>query len=146
MGYVHAIREERGEYRFLVRNHYTGEETLVEVDPDNHALFDDKSIFAAWPHSCPFFRYLPGGEWACCTVHATRPEICRDYGCWRLLILDHTGRRAGRIKNRRTLCSDDALLTTLWERCTEEHREEDDRKWEDAMIRILSRAGYSVRK
>jgi len=62
------------------------------------------------------------------------------------LILDHTGRRAGRIKFIRTLCSDDQLLTKIWDSCIEEHKEPDDRKWEDEMIRILRNAGYSVRR
>jgi Fe-S-cluster containining protein len=104
------------------------------------------SIFEKLPHTCPFFRHRPGSEKAYCTVHLTRPEICRDYGCWRLLILDHRGRRAGRVKYIRTLCSEDTLLTRLWESCIENHREPDDKKWEDEMIRILRQAGYSVRK
>ena len=119
---------------------------MVTVDPDKRGLFDDRSIFGKLPHTCPFFRHRPGSELAYCTVHLTRPEICRDYGCWRLLILDHRGRRAGRIKYIRTLCSDDTFLTELWEQCIEEHREPDDRIWEDRMIRILQKAGYSVRR
>lgn len=146
LGYVHVIKEEYGDYRFLIYNNYTGEETPVTVDPDKRELFDDKSIFKRLPHTCPFFRHHTDSEKAFCTVHLTRPEICRDYGCWRLLILDHTGRRVGRIKFIRALCSDDALLTRLWESCIEEHQEPDDRKWEDTMIRILRNAGYSVRR
>jgi uncharacterized protein len=79
-------------------------------------------------------------------VHLSRPEICREYECWRLLILDHTGRRVGRIRYIRSLISDDALLTKIWEDCIEGQREPDDRKWEDEMIRILRRAGYTVRQ
>jgi hypothetical protein len=118
----------------------------VTVDPDKHELFDDKSIFEKLPDTCPFFRHQPGTALAWCTVHLTRPEICQDYGCWRLLILDHRGRRVGRIMNLRTFCSEDALLTKIWESCIEEHKEPDDRKWEETMIRILRNAGYTVRK
>ncbi|MCK9631394.1 MAG: YkgJ family cysteine cluster protein [Methanoregula sp.] len=143
---MHAIREEYGDYRFLVHNHYTGEETQVTVDPDKHGLFNDKSLFEKLPHACPFFRHRPGSDKAMCIVHQTRPEICRDYTCWRLLILDHSGRRAGRIRNIRTLCSDDSHLTNVWASCIETIDEPDDPKWEDEMIRILRRAGYSVRR
>ena len=118
----------------------------MSVDADKRELFDDKSIFEKLPHTCPFFRHRPGSELAYCTVHLTRPEICRDYGCWRLLILNHTGRRVGRIKYIRTLCSEDSLLTRLWDSCDDIHREPDDRVWEEAMIKILMRAGYTVRK
>jgi uncharacterized protein len=146
LGYVHRIREEYGEYRFLVHNHYTGEDTPVGVAADKRALFDDKRIFEELPHACPFFRHQPGSTDACCTVHITRPGICRDYECWRLLVLDHAGWRAGRIRNSRTLVSDDPILTSLWERCADVHDEPDDRRWEDGMIRVLGKAGYSVRQ
>jgi hypothetical protein len=79
-------------------------------------------------------------------VHRTRPEICRDYGCWRLLILNHRGRGVGRIKYIRTLCSEDPHLTRIWDDCIEPLREPDDRIWEDTMIRILTTAGYAVRR
>jgi len=146
LGLVHTIKEEYGNHRFLIHNKYTGEETEVAIDPDKIRLFEDKSIFEKLPNACPFFRHEPGSEKAFCTVHLTRPEICRDYGCWRLLILDHRGHRAGRIKYIRTLHSEDSILTRLWDTCVEEHREPDDAKWEEAMITILTRAGYTVRK
>ena len=146
LGLVHSIKEEYGGYRFLVHNRYTGEETPVEIDQDKIRLFEDKSIFQTLPNTCPFFRHEPGSEKAFCTVHLTRPEICRDYGCWRILILDHRGRRVGKIKFIRTLHSEDETLNRLWESCIEEHREPDDVIWETEMIRILTRAGYTVRK
>ena len=67
-------------------NEYTGEETAVTVDPDKVLLFLDRSIFEELPEACPFFRTDQKTGKAYCTVHLTRPEICRDYGCWRLLI------------------------------------------------------------
>jgi uncharacterized protein len=146
LGLVHSIKEEYGNYHFLIHNRYTNEETPVTVDADKHAIFDDKSIFAKLPQTCPFFRHQPGSELAYCTVHLTRPEMCRDYGCWRLLILNHRGRRVGKIKYIRTLISDDALLNRIWEDCIEHIHEPDDPRWEDSMIKTLAKAGYSVRK
>lgn len=146
LGLVYTIREECGNLSFLMYNQYTGEETSVRIDPDKRDLFLDTGVFELLPNTCPFFRYYPGTEKACCTVHQTRPEICRDYRCWRLLILDPRGRRVGRIRSLRTLCSEDELLTRIWEECIEHIGEPDDRIWEDMMIRTLTRAGYSVRK
>jgi len=143
---VHFIKEDRGNNTFLVHNNYTNEQNVVAIDPDKIEIFLDKSIFKKIPHACPFFRHQPGSEKAYCTVHLTRPEICRDYGCWRLLILDHTGRRAGRIKFIRTLHSEDSFLTEIWEKCIEHHQEPDDAIWEENMIRILTKAGFTVRK
>ena len=146
LGHVHSIKEEYGNYRFLVNNRYTNEDTLVTVDPDKKALFDDTGIFEKHPYACPFFRHRPGSELACCSVHFTRPEICREYQCWRLLVLNPSGRRVGKIPHMRTLVSDDPLLNRIWDDCIEPQNEPDDRRWEDAMITTLAKAGYTVRR
>ena len=130
----------------MIHNNYTDEETPVSVDPDKRDLFLDRSIFNILPRACLFFRHQPGNRNACCTVYQTRPEICRDYECWRLLILDHQGRIVGRIKYIRSLCSEDTLLIKIWDECIEHNTEPDDRIWEDMMIRTLTRAGYTIRK
>jgi Fe-S-cluster containining protein len=146
MGQVHAIKETRGEFAFLVNNEYTGEKTAVIIDQDKQHLFLDKSIFSEHPEACPFLRYRTDDGKAYCTVHHTRPEICRDYGCWRLLILNARGSRAGRIMYQRSFFSDDEHLTRLWKSCIDPLDEPDDVLWEETIIRILVNAGYSVRK
>jgi hypothetical protein len=50
-------------------------------------------------------------------MHQTRPEICRDYGYWRLLIIDPGGRTVGKIRYIRSLCSEDTILTKIWDEC-----------------------------
>ena len=146
MGQVHTIKEVRGEYEFLVDNTYTGEKTIVIIDQDKHHLFFDKSIFQEQPEACPFLRYRSDDRKAYCTVHLTRPEICRDYGCWRVLILNSRGVRAGRIMYQRAFFSDDADLTRLWMMCIDPLTEPDDAIWDEEVTRILVNAGYSVRK
>lgn len=146
LGLVHVVLEEYGEYRFLVKNQYTGERTTVAVDPDKIALFTDKSIFQERPEACPFFRYDRPSSKGYCTVHLTRPEICRDYGCWRLLILDENGNRAGRIMCQRHLASEDEALTRLFEEHINHLSEPDDTTWDERVIRVLVAAGYTVRK
>jgi hypothetical protein len=145
LGLVHTIREEYGNYRFLLNNEYTGEKTAVTVDPDKIALFCDKSIFSERPEACPFFRYDRALAKGYCTVHLTRPGICRDYGCWRLLILDAGGKRAGRIMGRRHLASEDGALTRLFEEQINPIIEAEDAAWDKRVIRILVAAGYTVR-
>ena len=128
-----------------MRNEYTGEETEVSVDPDKVGIFLDRSIFEELPEACPFFRQDQKSNQAYCTVHLTRPDICREYGCWRMLILNFRGRRAGRIMYQRHLVSDDAILSRLFEQCINNIEEPDDAAWDDKVIRILTGAGYSVR-
>jgi hypothetical protein len=117
----------------------------VTVDPDKIGLFLDRSIFVERPEACPFFRYKPESAKGYCTVHLTRPEICRDYGCWRLLILDSTGKRAGRIMGNRFLASEDEGLTRFFEGHIRNQPESDDAAWDDMVIRMLIGAGYTVR-
>jgi Fe-S-cluster containining protein len=146
MGQVHEIKETRSDVEFLVNNQYTGEKTVVVVDQDKQSLFLDKSIFREQPEACPFLRYNPVDRKSYCTVHQTRPEICRDYGCWRVLILNTAGLRAGRIMYQRTFVSEDADLTRLWMECVDPLDEPDDKLWEARVTRILINTGYSVRK
>jgi len=145
LGLVHKIKEDYGDYHFLVYNQYTGEKTAVAVDPDKILLFLDKSIFLKRPEACPFFRYEILSAKGYCTIHLTRPEICRDYGCWRLLILDSVGKRAGRIMCQRHLASEDEALTRLFEEHINNLVESDDAVWDDRVIRMLVKAGYTVR-
>lgn len=146
LGLVHTIREQRGDNEFLVNNEYTGEKTLVRIDPDKAVLFTNRNIFATLPDTCPFFRFEPVTGKGVCTVHLTRPEICRDFFCWRLLILDGTGRWAGRIMYQRYFCSDDPVLTRIWNERVRALDEPDDTAWEEKMVRILTEAGYVVRR
>jgi len=145
LGLVHRIKEEHGNYAFLLANQYTGEENEVVIDTDKIALFSDISIFDREPEACPFFRVSPADKKGYCTIHRTRPEICRDFSCWRLLVLNRRGRRVGRVMFVRTLVSEDPLLTRLWEKCIDPLPIENDAVWQDEAIRILSRAGYTVR-
>jgi len=146
LGLVHSITEDHGDYEFVVFNRYTNESDVVTVDADKHALFDDKSIFVKLPEACPFFRHQPGSEKAFCTVHLTRPEICRDYGCWRILIVNSTGRRVGRIMFSRYLCWEDPLVARIFEECIDPVNEPDDARWDKLVSRELTKRGYVVRK
>ena len=145
LGLVHIIYEDLGDNRFVVNNQYTGEKTTVTVDPDKIELFLDRNIFTERPEACPFFRYDTGTAKGYCTVHLTRPEICRDYGCWRILILTSEGKRAGRIMGERHLASEDPSLTRLFEDQVNDVIEPDNAAWATMVIRILTTAGYTVR-
>ncbi len=146
MAQVHVIQETRDEFEFLVNNQYTGEKNVVRIDPDKYELFSDTRIFGDHPEACPFLRYHPKDRLGYCCVHLTRPEICRDYGCWRMLILNSRGKRAGRVMYRRAFFSDEDDLSRLWKECIDDLAESDDSVWDSVVIRIVTRAGYTVRK
>jgi Putative zinc- or iron-chelating domain len=144
LGLVHAIREEHRDHEYSLVNRYTGHVTRVTVDLDKIHLLDERSIFEREPEACPFLRDDPANHRVCCIVHATRPDICRDFQCWRLLILDRQGRQAGRVMGSRHLVSEDPDLTTVWEHRVREISEPDDSSWDIHVEQILAGAGYRV--
>jgi len=147
MGQVHTIEKDLGNNEFLICNQYTGEEHTVKIDQDKLLLFREKRIFERLPEACPFLREEPGTGKIRCTIHLTRPDICRDFGCWRILILDSRGNRAGRItRNSRYLSSDDTFLRKIWRKCMDNESNISDDEWEDRFISTVLRAGYIVKR
>lgn len=146
MGDVHVVREECADGSFLMENRYTCEVHAVRVAPGRALLLADRSIFERWPLACPFLREDPADGKACCTIHQTRPDICREYRCWRLLILNASGARAGRVMERRHLAADDPALAVFWETHVAKIREDDDARWDEKAISLLVQAGYRVQQ
>lgn len=147
MGQVHTIEKDLGNNEFLICNQYTGEENIVKVDEDKIRLFMQKGIFERFPEACPFLREEPETGKVRCTIHMTRPGICRDFGCWRILILDSRGNRAGRItRNSRYLSSEDMLLRKIWNKCMEDGDKMSEEEWSDLFILTAKKAGYIVKR
>ncbi len=146
MKLVHDIIEERGDYTFVLYNYYCFESREVRVDPDKIALFEDKSSLEGLPEACPFLRFDAETGKAWCTVHLTRPYICRVYCCWRLLILDAKGKRAGRVLYTRTFLPDDDDLRRLWEKVKPTLDGLSNTEWDERLIGVLTASGYRVRR
>jgi hypothetical protein len=144
MGYVHVIKAEYGNHEYLIRNEYNGEETRSRVSPQMLHLFEDKSTFDRWPKACPFFRCDTTEKKGFCTVYPTWPEICREFSCWRLLILDASGRRAGRVMTGTYLACEDTMLRHVWDYRIRDLEAADDAEWIRNVTKILTRLGYSV--
>jgi hypothetical protein len=47
---------------------------------------------------------------------------------------------------RRSLVTDDTHLNRIWEECIDPLKENDDAVWDKEVVRILTRAGYTVRQ
>lgn len=140
-----AIDHEISDYTFLVRNEYTGDRYTVVVTETLRSLYDDKSLFISFPEACPFFRKGRDTDLWYCTVHLTRPDVCREYGCWRFLILDSQGNRAGRVMGTRHLHAEDPDLQRIWDEKVRPLKEPDDITWDRKMSDIIRTAGYIVR-
>jgi hypothetical protein len=147
MGAVLFVSEKPSSRISVLTNRYTGEKTVVEVDPDKYSLYeDDQCIFRRFPDACPFLRFYEQTGKAYCTVHQTRPDMCRDFACWRLIILKSDGSRAGRVMNRRYFYPDDPDLARIWKERIRDINESDDVLWDRTVRVILSGEGYSVQK
>lgn len=146
MGLVHSAYDTRENNEFLLLNQYSGEVTRVTIDRDKTGLYTDKSIFQKFPEACPFLREDKETGKACCVVHSTWPDICREFQCWRILIKGPSGERAGRVFQMRTLLTTDSGLEDIWERQAPIHAIEEDHLWEEEITRVLENEGYSVRK
>jgi Fe-S-cluster containining protein len=139
------IIEEYADLSFLVRNQYTGEKYEVSVTMPLQHLYNDKRIFNELPEACPFFRRNGEDGLYYCTVHLTRPDICREYGCWRFLILDSDGKRAGRVMGTRHMQAENPVLHSVWDSRVKTLQESDDEIWDRNMCEIVREAGFVIR-
>lgn len=71
--------------------------------------------------------------------------MCREYGCWRLLIIDKSGNPVGRIMGPRILRTKDDILKEIWERRISVLDPSDQAIWDRNMVDIFLEEGYSVR-
>jgi uncharacterized protein len=95
MGEIISIRDEVRPFEFRI-GFTDGEERVVSIDPDKRVLFLEPLQGIIKSHSCPFLRPLAPDK-RICTVHASRPELCRIYHCSRLLLLNGDGTKEGRV-------------------------------------------------
>jgi Fe-S-cluster containining protein len=144
MGQVIGIREQTGPGEYLLWFRITGEERRVWIDPDKQVLFSSQDILKTRPMACPFLRERSPGN-VICTVHHTRPDLCRQYSCFRVLVLNLKGERLGRVMdNTRYFTTMDHELRALWDKEIAPLTIADETTWEDEIERTLSAAGYRV--
>jgi len=64
---------------------------------------------------CVFMRKNPAGPGFACAVYETRPTICREFLCYRMLIHHPpTGEVRGKVIGINELRSRDEMLTAIW--------------------------------
>ena len=143
MGEIISIQEQVRPFEFRI-GYTNGEERLVCVDLDKRELFCHQQQVEKKSLACPFLRQRESNE-RICTVHASRPELCRMYLCSRILILDPEGKRAGRVLHgTRSFITEDEALLDLWSRSIRDVAVPDDEQWEKTIEDVFTRAGYRV--
>ncbi|MDN7011552.1 YkgJ family cysteine cluster protein [Methanoculleus sp. FWC-SCC3] len=130
---------------FLCRQKVVGGTFRARVEERFLDAFRDTSENDRHPSWCPFLRPLPGerGKYVC-TIHNSRPLICRSYICCTMRIFDSSGQEIGKVKGRRSLATEDAALHQCWEEGVAPLTTDDDIVWKSEVAAILGRAGYQV--
>ena len=93
---------------------------LAHVDPKYVEEIADEFETGNTHHSgpekktCRFLRKNPEEEETVCAVYATRPKVCRDFLCYRMLIRTREGTICGRVIGKNTIRTEDVALEKLW--------------------------------
>ncbi len=93
---------------------------LANVDPAYRDEIADEFADAGSDHpthgnkSCRFLRKNQDGEGTGCAIYASRPKVCRDFRCYRMLIRNREGAVCGRVIGKNTLRTEDSALEKLW--------------------------------
>ena len=144
MGEIIEIREELRHGVFRIGFTVTGEERIVSVDPEKQDLFQSPEFMTQRPLACPFLRES-GTRKFVCSVHTSRPGLCRQYSCYRILVLDSQERKVGRVTDAsRYFITEDAELRRLWNQEIVSVAVPDEKCWEEHVEQSLNRAGYRV--
>jgi Fe-S-cluster containining protein len=91
---------------------------------------------------CRFLRKNRQGEGTLCAVYSTRPKICRDFRCYRMLIRNREGAVCGKVIGKNTVRTGEAALETLWKEQVAAIPYEDSIAWTEKVIGILLEHGY----
>ncbi len=106
---------------------------------------------------CIFLRKNPEKNGFTCAIYPTRPAVCRDFQCYRMLIYhQESGELLGKVVGAGDLRTEDAALRAFWdEKIAKIPRPNKtravhgpasghtiDRGWSDAVIAILAAHGY----
>lgn len=93
----------------------------VHVDPEyREEIADEFETGNACPHdpmkkTCRFLRKNHEGPGTVCAIYATRPKVCRDFRCYRMLIRNREGEICGRIIGKNTIRTDNIALEKIWD-------------------------------
>jgi Fe-S-cluster containining protein len=104
---------------YFCRYGITNELFQVHVLPDYADEFADtfeemQDTLKNWK-GCVFTRKNPGGPGFICMVYPTRPTICREFLCYRMVIRhQQTGEIRGKLIGINELRTHDEILAAIW--------------------------------
>jgi hypothetical protein len=104
---------------YYCRNGITGEDFPVHVQPEYADEIDEEFTSnqgnaLGSPKGCIFMRKNPEGQGTVCAIYPTRPQVCREFRCYHMLIYDARGTVAGRMVGRHDIQTADPDLARIW--------------------------------
>lgn len=91
---------------------------------------------------CPFLKKNPSGNGFTCAIYSTRPQVCKEFRCYRMLIYDREKHECGRIMGTHDLKTTDKTLEKIWNEEVSPIPGPRDNKQEKRIISILAAHGY----
>ena len=127
---------------YYCRNGIKNEIFLAHIEGDYADSHPPGSQDGEPAKGCPFMRKNPDGNGFACAIYATRPQICREFRCYRMLIYTRDGQECGRIIGRSDLKTADETLVQIWKKQIASLPHSDDARWEKSVIESLAAHGY----
>jgi len=91
---------------------------------------------------CPFLKKNLSGDGFTCAIYSTRPQVCKEFRCYRMLIYDHEGHECGRLMGIHDLRTTDQTLEKIWKEEVAPMPGLSDRNQKKQVIDILAAHGY----
>ena len=92
--------------------------------------------------TCRFLRKNHEGEGTVCAIYTSRPKVCRDFRCYRMLIRNREGEVCGRVIGKNTLRTEDTALEKLWDEQLAAIPYGDPKAWTKNIAEVLVKYGY----
>jgi uncharacterized protein len=115
------IERQVNERDYFCRYGITGELFPVHVQPEFADEIGDEFEESGGknpqgsPKGCVFMRKNPKGKGFACAIYPTRPTICREFLCYRMLIHHRaTGEERGKVIGINELRTHDEILQAIW--------------------------------
>jgi uncharacterized protein len=113
-----TIERQLNDRDYYCRYSLTGEMFPVHVDTDFADEVSDRAQadtgIPVGKRPCPFLCRRNNGNGFACAIYATRPRVCREFRCYRLLIYDTNGHPAGKVIGANEIRTSDEVLARLW--------------------------------
>jgi len=112
MGKYVKITGMMGPGNYGVLHKISGENLFARIEKDFRDDYDPfTDSHEGW---CPFLSGPDENGQHRCVIYSSRPSFCKDFICCQGRIYDSSGKSRGRIRDEKTLLSDDEGLKEIW--------------------------------